>query len=92
MPPPGERTLLWDLDPQAASSFAFRIRPHVEGFKRNSLQNAHVFAEAIRQTDYEGLDLLPADFAYRKLDRLLGRLGKAERVVSDPVARPGARL
>ena len=29
----GQRTLLWDLDPQAASSFAFRIRPHVEGFQ-----------------------------------------------------------
>ena len=30
----GQRTLLWDLDPQAASSFAFRVRPHVEGSGR----------------------------------------------------------
>ncbi len=77
----GQHTLLWDLDPQAASSFAFRIRPHVEGFKKNGVERGHVFAEAIKQTDYDGLDLLPADFAYRKLDRLLGRLGKPERVV-----------
>ena len=82
----GERTLLWDLDAQAASSFAFRVRPHVGGFRRNSLQNAHVFAEAIKQTDYDGLDLLPADFAYRKLDRLLGRLGKPERVIGNLLA------
>ncbi len=82
----GERTLLWDLDAQGASSFAFRVRPHVVGFKRKSLQNAHVFAEAIKQTDYDGLDLLPADFAYRKLDRLLGRLGKPERVIGNLLA------
>ena len=30
----GNRTLLWDLDPQAASSFAFRIRPSVAGFRQ----------------------------------------------------------
>jgi chromosome partitioning protein len=82
----GERTLLWDLDAQAASSFAFRVRPHVVGFRRTSLQNPHVFAEAIKQTDYDGLDLLPADFAYRKLDRLLGRLGKPERVIGNLLA------
>jgi chromosome partitioning protein len=78
----GQRTLLWDLDPQAASSFAFRIRPHVPGFRKRRLDNSDVFAEAIKQTDYDGLDLLPADFAYRKLDRLLARLGNPERVMS----------
>ena len=30
----GQRTLLWDLDPQAASSFAFRVRPRVAGFRQ----------------------------------------------------------
>ena len=34
----GQRTLLWDLDPQAASSFAFRVRPRVAGFGRKSLR------------------------------------------------------
>jgi cellulose biosynthesis protein BcsQ len=82
----GQRTLLWDLDPQAASSFAFRIRPHVPGFRKRRLESGDVFAEAIKQTDHDGLDLLPADFAYRKLERLLGRLGKPERVVSGILA------
>ena len=27
----GLRVLLWDLDPQAAASFLFRIRPRVKG-------------------------------------------------------------
>jgi chromosome partitioning protein len=79
----GQRTLLWDLDPQGASSFAFRIRPRVDGFGRKSLQNGEALAAAIKETDYADLDLLPADFAYRKLDRMLGHLGKPKRVVTD---------
>lgn len=78
----GRRTLLWDLDPQAASSFAFRIRPRVAGFSKKSLESGQALAAAIKETDYANLDLLPADFAYRKLDRLLDRLGKPERVVA----------
>ena len=35
----GQRVLLWDLDPQAASSFAFRIRPRVAGFGKKSLES-----------------------------------------------------
>ena len=78
----GQRTLLWDLDPQAASSFAFRVRPRVEGFGKKSLERGRELAAAIKETDYPNLDLLPADFAYRKLDRLLDHLGKPERVVT----------
>ena len=77
----GQRTLLWDLDPQAASSFAFRIRPRVEGFDRKSLESGEALAAAIKETDFNGLNLLPADFAYRKLDRLLAELGKPTRVI-----------
>ncbi len=77
----GYRTLLWDLDPQAASSFAFRIRPHVAGFDRKTVKNGRAFAGAIKATDYDNLDLLPADFAYRKLDRMLSDLDKPKRAL-----------
>ena len=66
----GQRVLLWDLDPQAASTFAFRVLPRVAGFGTKSLESGEALA-AIKQTDYDNLDLLPADFGYRKLDRLL---------------------
>jgi len=79
----GRRTLLWDLDPQGASSFAFRIRPNVAGFDRKSLESGQALATAIKETDFDGLDVLPADFAYRKLDRLLGHFGKPQRVMGD---------
>ena len=78
----GQRTLLWDLDPQAASTFAFRMRPHVSGFGRKSLENARALGAAIKETDYNNLHVLPADFAYRKFERFLDSLGKPERLVS----------
>jgi chromosome partitioning protein len=77
----GRRTLLWDLDPQAASSFALRVQPRVAGFNKRSLEDGDALAAAIKETDYPHLDLLPADFAYRKIERFLGSLGKPERLI-----------
>ena len=77
----GQRTLLWDLDPQAASTYTLRVRPRVAGFNKRSLQDAGAFAAAIKETDHHNLDLLPADFAYRKIERFLGSLGKPERLI-----------
>lgn len=85
----GQRTLLWDLDPQAASSFALRVEPHVGQFGKKSLVSSRVLAAAIKETDYSHLDLLPADFAYRKIDRFLEALGQPERVVAELVGSLG---
>src|SRR4029453_10908445 len=80
----GNRTLLWDLDPQAASSFAFRIRPSVAGFRRKTLESGRALVTAIRGTDFDRLDLLPGDFAYRKLDRLLPGFPNTPPVLAHP--------
>ena len=77
----GHRTLLWDLDPQAASSFAFRVRPAVSGFGKRSLGDGKALAAGIKGTDFHDLDLLPADFAYRKIERYLDSYHKPERVI-----------
>src|SRR5262245_44895590 len=85
----GARTLLWDLDPQAASSFAFRVHPEVQGFGKKSLQKIDTLTEAIKATDYDNLDLLPADFAYRKLDRFLQQLGRPDRDLASVLQKLG---
>src|SRR5262245_20460282 len=85
----GVRTLLWDLDAQAASSFAFRVHPEVEGFGKKSLQQIDTLTDAIKATDYDNLDLLPADFAYRKLDRFLERLGRPDRDLAQVLQKLG---
>jgi len=67
----GRRTLLWDLDPQAASTFYFRIKPKVKGGIERLLGGRHGLGSAIKGTDFDRLDLLPADFSARNLDLLL---------------------
>ncbi len=67
----GFRTLLWDLDPQGASTYLFRIKPKVRGGGRRLLRRRTDTASLIKGTDHPGLDLLPADFSYRHMDLAL---------------------
>jgi len=67
----GYRVLLWDLDPQAAASFLFRVRPRVKGGGKALIAGKRSIDDAIKATDFDDLDLLPADFTYRNLDLLL---------------------
>jgi cellulose biosynthesis protein BcsQ len=77
----GARVLVWDLDPQGASSFLFRIRPKVKGGGERLVTGRTDVGSLIRGTDQERLDLLPADFSYRRMDLAL-----------DATKRPTSRL
>jgi chromosome partitioning protein len=72
----GYRTLLWDLDPQGAASFLLRIKPRVKGGGKALIRGRKALDDAIKGTDFEHLDLLPADFTYRNMDLLLGGADK----------------
>lgn len=67
----GAPTLVWDLDPQGAASFYFRIRPVIKGGGKRLVRGKRDLDDFIRGTDYELLDLLPADFSYRNMDLYL---------------------
>lgn len=64
----GARTLVWDLDPQGAASFYFRIKPKIKKGGKGLLTNKKTLNDVIKGTDYQYLDLVPADFSYRHLD------------------------
>jgi len=72
----GYRTLLWDLDPQGAASFLFRVKPLVKGGGKALIRGTKALDDAIKGTDFQNLDLLPADFTYRNMDLLLGGADK----------------
>jgi chromosome partitioning protein len=71
----GCRTLLWDLDPQGAASFLLRIKPRVKGGGKALIRGTKALDDAIKGTDFDRLDLLPADFTYRNMDLLLDDAG-----------------
>jgi chromosome partitioning protein len=75
----GYRVLLWDLDPQGAASFLFRIRPRVKGGGKALIRGKRPMDDAIKATDFDNLDLLPADFTYRNLDLVLDAAKKPAR-------------
>ncbi len=72
----GLRTLVWDLDPQGATSFYFRIKPKVKGGGGKMLRGKRDLDELVKGTDFDNLDLLPADFSYRHMDLVLGETKK----------------
>ncbi len=75
----GNRTLVWDLDPQGAASFYFRIKPKIKGSAKRLVKGKVDLDAQIRGSDFERLDLLPADLTYRKLDIALDRAGKPNK-------------
>lgn len=86
----GARTLVWDLDPQGAATWYFRIKPKVKGGGKALVRGDRSLDDAIKGTDFERLDLVPADFSYRNLDLLLDaskkptrRLGRLLRPLRD---------
>ncbi|HET7489896.1 MAG TPA: ParA family protein [Acidimicrobiales bacterium] len=83
----GVRTLLWDLDPQGAASYLFRVKPRVKGGGEALVTGRTDVLDRVKGTDVEGLDLLPADFSYRNLDLVLHDAKRPVRRLR-PVLRP----
>ncbi len=67
----GRRTLVWDLDPQAAATYYFRVRPKVKGGSKALVRGKRALDTLIKGTDFDNLDLLPADFSFRNMDLAL---------------------
>jgi cellulose biosynthesis protein BcsQ len=67
----GYKTLVWDLDPQGASSYYFRVKSKVKGGSKKLIAGDRELDGLIKATDFENLDLLPADFSFRNLDLVL---------------------
>ena len=77
----GYRTLLWDLDPQAAASFCFRVKPKIKGRVESLGKKSNSLAKSIKSTDFDGLDILPADFSLRSFDQVFANTkGEASKL------------
>ena len=76
----GHRSLLWDLDATGGAGFLYGVDA------RKSKPVDAVFAQSrdplkqVLHTDYEGLDILPADESIRHLNEQLSQLGKRRRL------------
>lgn len=70
----GKQVLLCDLDPQGASGFYLRVKPSKKLTEARFFEDVNRFTKAIRASDFEGLDVLPANLTYRDFDIFLSRM------------------
>lgn len=77
----GLKTLVWDLDPQAACTYYFRVKPKIRKNIGKAIAKGSTLDKSIKATDYENVDILPSDFSYRNLDLVLGEYKKPKRVL-----------
>jgi chromosome partitioning protein len=82
----GARTLFWDLDPQGAASWYFRVKPKLE-VKTSKIVKGKVPVEhLVQRTEHGALDLIPADFSYRNMDLLIRKAGDPEDLIGELLA------
>jgi chromosome partitioning protein len=74
----GYRTLLWDLDPQGAASYYFKAEPK-KGLSKKLFSGELHLDTAVMDTDYDGLDIIPADISARKLDLVIDGEGGSKK-------------
>ncbi|MDP9464907.1 MAG: ParA family protein [Actinomycetota bacterium] len=77
----GARVVLWDLDPQGAATYFFRVKAVVKGGAERLIGSKGSLDAHIHATDFAGLHIVPADFSLRHLDLQL-----------DDTKRPTRRL
>lgn len=87
----GRATLLWDLDPQASASFVFRVAPASRDLARDLVRGKLALEDAVRESDHEGLDVVPADLDNARLDRWLAERDDPGEAMRDTLARFGER-
>ena len=73
----GAKTLICDLDPQSSATYYFRVKPKLKQAARGFVRGGKPVANSIKGTDYENLDLLPADFSHRNLDITFAELKRS---------------
>ena len=84
------KTLIWDIDPQGSATFYFRIKPKIKSSPKSLLKSGKRLSTEIKGTDYENLDLLPADFSYRNLDVKWEKLERPKAQLKEMIKRVGA--
>ena len=75
----GARTLLWDLDPQGASTYTLRCEPKIDGGARDIVDGEKPLWSLTVETDYRKLHLIPSDFSYRHMDTMIDEYKQATK-------------
>ena len=79
----GKFALICDLDPQAASTFYFRIKASKNFNANKFIKGGKNIDKNIKGTDFLNLDLLPSKLSYRNFDLALDALKNSTSKLKD---------
>lgn len=74
------KTLVWDLDPQAAASFILNGDKQKKDRAQAMIEGNIKPSKLIKKTEFDNIDLLAADVSLRGLDRFFFDLGKRRHI------------
>ena len=75
----GYKTLLWDIDPQGSTSFYYNAKAKLKGGIKKLVEKDADLEEAIMATDYENLDIIPADVSIKSFDIMMEELKSSKK-------------
>lgn len=79
----GYRTLLWDLDPQGSTTFYYQVKPKLKGGIKNFISQQSSLEDAVMTTDYEKLDIIPADQSSKSLDIMIEEMKQSKKLIKN---------
>ena len=77
----GYKTLIWDMDPQGSSSFYLGAKAGAKNESRKLLNSEMDLLDAVQNSAYENLDIIPADLSARHADILLSEMKQSKRKI-----------
>lgn len=75
----GYKTLLWDIDPQGSTSFYYNAKAKIKGGIKKLVEKDADLEDAIMATDYENLDIIPADVSIKSFDIMMEELKSSKK-------------
>lgn len=78
----GYQTLIWDLDPQGSSSFFLGVEAAIKNESKRLLNNELALLDAVQQSPYQNLSIIPADLSARQADILLSDMKQSKKKVT----------
>jgi chromosome partitioning protein len=75
----GIKTLIWDLDPQGSSSYYLNAEPTVKNESKKIFTDEIALKDAVQETIFENLWIIPADISARHADLLLDEMKQSKK-------------
>src|SRR5215831_12650121 len=75
----GYKTVVWDLDPQASSSFYLNVTPTTKNESKKLLIDELQLKDAVQDSAFENLWAVPSDLSARNADVVLDEMKKNKK-------------